>query len=508
MSLRSVLTFAVGVGAIGRPVVHPSPHLQGEVGPRPSNFKRAAVVLLALLLMGSIGSMAQSAPPPINAANALTSVADAVESSLRGLATGGGVMEIGRALFGFFVVANLVWMLLKSYVSGTGFFNGFIADLAPFAVMCGVVAIFLDRDVASVLEASMNVLGSAILGQPAASVSSLISSAGQQAFTAIANIWNLEPALRITWNPATWLASIPVVLYGLLGMVATVFLIAFAMCVYIANLVMSQVSIIIAMVFAPFFVPFLLFKPASWLFEGWLRFFLGAAMMKIVGLLMLKITGTMMGSLAALSQQAATQRPGVLDAASIDIILYVSMALLAGISALLMSQVPSLSTGLISGSAGGAGFSGWGNLASKSPATKAILGGMNAGSFGGGGGAAGKQGGNALSTLTQAMPNVVKPVTAMAGAGASRIGGILRAGADVRASKDSSLTAAGERNIGRDTSQMSAATAKSYTRALESRNARMAKNEGRSDFYGPPSPRYTVSKPTSSTAPRSQSKGK
>lgn len=508
MGLRSSLSSAFGLNFILRTCARPDTSHQEIGDSRPSNFKRAAVVLLAMLLMGSIGSMAQSPPPPINAANALTSVSDAVESALRGLATGGGVMEIGRALFGFFVVANIVWMLLKSYVSGTGFFNGFIADLAPFAVMCGVVAIFLDRDVASVLEASMNVLGGAILGQPAASVSSMIAAAGQQAFTAIANVWNLEPATRITWNPASWLASIPVVLYGLVGMAATVFLITLAMCVYIANLVMSQVSIIIAMVFAPFFVPFLLFKPASWLFEGWLRFFLGAAMMKIVGLLMLKITSAMMGSLATLSQQAAAQRPGVLDAASIDIILYVSMTLLAGISALLMSQVPSLATGLVSGSAGGAGFSSWGNLASKSIATRGVLGGMNAGSFGGGGGAGSKQGGNALSPLTQAMPNVVKPITAAAGAGLSALGGRVVASRDSQASKKGGLTAAGERNIGRDTSQMSAATAKSYTRALESRNARMERNEGRSDFYGPPSPRYTVSKPTSSTSPRAQSKGK
>lgn len=470
-----------------------------------STFKKVAFVLLGMLLMGSVATMAADAPAPITATNAVTSIATAVESSLRSMASGGGVQEIGRAIFGFFVAANLVWMLLRSYVSGTGFFNGFIADLVPFAVMCGVVAIFLDRDIAAVLESSMNVLGRAVIGEDASSVSSMIAAAGQQAFTAVSNVWDVTSSTRIGWNPDTWSAAIVVILYGLVAKAATVFLIIMAASIYMANLVMSQVSIIIATIFAPFFVPFLLFKPASWLFEGWLRFFLGAAMMKIVGLLMLKITSSMMASLVALSQQAAAKPQWVFEAVSIDIVLYCSMFLLAGISALLMSQVPSLATGLLSGSAGGAGFSGWSNLASKSPATRGVLGGMGSGG-GGGAGGAGKQAANAGSGARAMMPNILKPVASVAGAGLSLAAGFGRGKLDMGAAKKSAQN--GERNIGRDTGKMSAATANSYVRTLERANARMSKSEGRSDFYGPPSPRYTISKPTSSTVPKGQSKTK
>lgn len=495
----TLLKFAVAGGSSAR---------EHEVPPSPL-IKRAALVLLAMLLMASVGSMAANPPATLTAASAMTGVANAIEDGLRGMSSaggGGGVLSIGRSLFGFFVVANLVWMFLKSFVSGTGFFNGFVADFVPFAVMCGVVAIFLDRDIAGVLESSMNALGSAVLGEGVSSVSSMIAAAGQQAFSAVANIWNVAPSTQITWDPATWFAAIPSVLYQLVGSACTVFFILVALAVYMANLIMSQVSIIIAMIFAPFFVPFLLFKPASWLFEGWLRFFLGAAMMKIIGLLMLKITSAMMGSLVALSQQAAAQKPTVLDAVSIDIVLYSSMMLLAGISALLMSQVPNLATGLLSGSAGGAGFSGWSNLASKSPATRGVLGGMGTGSSGGGG-VGGKQTANAGSGVTRMMPNILKPASAAAGAGASLIGGTGRAMFDMAAAKKGGVKN-GERNIGRDTGSMSAATAKSYVRTLESRNARMASNESQSNFYGPPSPRYTVSKPTSSTTPKSQAKSK
>jgi hypothetical protein len=78
------------------------------------------------------------------------------------------------------------------------------------------------------------------------------------------------------------------------------------------TLMMSQVSIIIAMIFAPFFVPFLLFKPAAWLFEGWLRFFLGAAMMKIIGLADAEDHQfTMMGSLVALVPTSSSSKTSV-----------------------------------------------------------------------------------------------------------------------------------------------------------------------------------------------------
>jgi hypothetical protein len=452
--------------------------------------KKAGTVLLAMLLLGSIGSLAQQPPPTFTAATAMTNVANAIEQGLNGMSAGGdggGVMQIGRSLFGFFIVANLVWMLLKSFVSGTGFFNGFIADFVPFAITAGVVTIFLDRDVAGVLKSSLDVLGSAILGEGVSSVADMIAAAGQQAFQAVANVWNVAPATQVSWDPTSWFAAIPAVLYALVGTAGTVFFILVALAIYIANLVMSQVAIIIAIIFAPFFVPFLLFKPAAWLFEGWLRFFLGAGMMKIIGLLMLKITSNMMGSLVTLSQQAAAAKPGVLDAVSIDIVLFSSMVLLAGISALLMSQVPSLATGLLSGSAGGAGFGSWANLASKSPATRMITGGM--GDRGGAGGRSG-QATNAASGVTRMMPNVLKPASAAAGSVTSRFLGAGLARRDMAAAKD--VVRNGERNIGRDLSRMSSATASSYVKRLEAANQRMGASE----------PRYTVSKPVSSTTPK------
>jgi hypothetical protein len=193
--------------------------MTGGAGRGPGKGRTIVLVLLLMFMLGSLGSFAQPAPAPAapTAASAMTNVADAIESGLNGLTAGGrdGVLEIGRTLFGFFVLLNLVWMLLKGFVSGGGFFNGFIADFVPFAVTAGVVALFLDRDAAAVLNASMNVLGSAVLGEGVSSISSMIAAAGQQAFTAVANVWSVAPATQVSWEPATWFAAIPVVLYAL-----------------------------------------------------------------------------------------------------------------------------------------------------------------------------------------------------------------------------------------------------------------------------------------------------
>jgi type IV secretion system protein TrbL len=454
--------------------------------------------LLVVLLWPAL-VYAQADPGGVTAATAMTHVADAIEGGLNGLAAGGreGVLGIGQAIFGFLVALNLVWMLLKAFVSGAGFFNGFLADFVPFAVSVGVVALFLDRDVAAVLNASVAALGSAVVGEGMGSVSSMITLAGQQAFTAVSNVWNVAPATQVSWDPSTWFAAIPVVLYALAGTACTVFFLLFALAIYIANLVMSQVAISIAMIFAPFFVPFLLFRPAVWLFEGWLRFFLAAAMMKIIGLLMLKITGSMMASLVTLSQQAAASRPTVLDSVGIDIVLFSSMILLAGISALLMAQVPALANGLLSGSAGGAGFASWSHIASRSPATRGVLGGMGQGS--GGSGRVG-QATQVGSGVARTLPTVLKPAANAVGAGLSRYGGATLAGRDAQFARSSGAVN-GQFNIGRDLSLMSRASGESYVKQLERRNLRSATRESLETFVGPPSPRYTVSKPVSSTTP-------
>jgi hypothetical protein len=94
----------------------------------------------------------------------------------------------------------------------------------------------------------------------------------------------------------------------------------------------------------------------------------------------------------------------------------------------------------------------------------------------------------------------MKPAAHAVGAGLSRIGGAKLANQD---SQLAHVTGAqnGQYNIGRDLSLMSRISGESYVKQLEKKNLRTAIKEAGETFVGPPSPRYTISKPVSSTNP-------
>lgn len=469
-------------------------------------WRAVALVLLAGLLLSSLNSGAQTPAAPVNAGSALTSIASVIEAKLNSMSANTGAAKIGWELFGFFVVANLVYMLIRGFMSGSGL-HGVLADAVPLGIAVGVTGLFLTGAVGQKIVESLNILGEAVTGQPMGSVAGLMVSAAASAMETVRNLWNIGPTTGASstsgWAAAAeFLLGFPTVAMSILGTVVGVFLVVAALAIYLAHLVSSQIAVHIALALAPFFVPFLLLGPAKWMFEGWLKFLVGAVLLKIVGLILLQVTGEMMGAILDLSRQAAAAGVQGSDAAVFDITKYAAIVLLAGLSALLMASAPSLATGLVSGGGGGAGFKGWSDVASKSPSTKMLLGGMGSGGRPGPNG----QVGNVLSGVTRLMPNVVKPASAAVGNGISGVGaGALSLGDRSRAR---GAVVNGERVIGRDLSKMSKTGQSVYLNRMEAANARMAKQEASGNFYGPPSPRYVVTKPVPSTTPRRQGPSK
>lgn len=448
-------------------------------------------------LMSPAFALAQAVTP----ATSFMAIANAVQTGINTVVTNNPLSGVGWTLFGFFVAANLVWVIMKGFFSGSGL-NGVVGDLVPLGVTGVVAWAFLGgggNALSSVLDDTMSVIGQAVTGSATKSIGQLIVDAGAITIESIINIWaqpvNSTPK-SFSWDGLIEIISIiPVSMYTIVAAAASTFLILVAMFVYMATLVMSQINIEIAKLFAPLFVPFLLFRPASWMFDGWLRFFLSSALLKIVGLLLLQITSVILAQMLQLSQNQVTASLSGIDAVHFDITKMSVMFLMAGLCAMMMAKAPSIATGLLSGG-GGATFGGWSDIASKAPGTKMLLGGMGAGA--GRGGAAGAAGGNALSGVTSAMPNVLKPATHGLGAIVSRSDGVRMAQSD---SRGASMAGDGTRNISRDMSQMPSATQAAYSRHLEGKNAGFQKQAQDSSFYGPPSPRYTVSKPTSSITP-------
>ena len=468
----------------------------------PSDNTRVRVFMRIAAMGGLFAgcSTGAFAAPPVGAPVDPTfiSVANSIEASLDAMLLNQGLADIGWALFSFFVIANLVYLLIKNIVTGGGI-NGAITDAVPLVIMGAVVVGFLSRGLAEAIDATMKVITSAVAGEDVGSIAQLMVTAAGKSLQAIRNLWDLSPTTDVMnvgglASIGAILAAIPVSIYKFMATIVGVFFIAVTLAIYLAHLVMSQMGIYIALLMAPIFTPFLLFSPMSWLFDGWLRFFLGASMLKIVGLLLMQISNQVMDGVLKLSETVqASGQVGVIDGAAFDIVKYCAIVLLSGLLALMMSQASSMATGLISGNGGGASFGGWSQLASKSLGARSIMGGMSMGKVGSGGQAA-----NALSGVTNAVPLPLKPVTAAVGAAVSARGGRTIAMKDASSAK---TAVNGERPIGRDLSKMDRATASKYQATLQRMNAQTAARESSPTFYGPPTPRYTITQPTSSTTP-------
>ena len=497
---------------------------------RGSLLRRFFILAFVLLLSSSLVGKAEpgGVPAPVtptaaataagatsfSGVNAVELIAQAVEANLRAMKDNTDLKALGTYLVGFFILANVVWIFLKGFVSAGGLF-GMMGELIPLAILSGVTILFLNADVGTLILASLDKVAAAISGLGGSqnmSVADLIRESMITTFSTLSNLWsiggiaslNLSNLLEIAPSIIMVIASF---LAKLVAMAATTFLIALALCIFLATLITSQITAIIAIVLAPMFVPFLLFKPASFMFDGWLRFTLGAGMMKIMGLVMLQITNVILSTLGTISAQAAAATTsGSLEQLGVDMVLYCSMILLSALAAYLMAQVPSIATGLISGQGGGAGFSGWRSLATHSIATRGVTGGMEIGKGGRGGGVGG-QNANAGSPVTRAMPQALKLPAHIAGAALSKVGGTAVAWSDRRRNKEAS---GGERNIQRDITAMSAGTARAYTSYLEKANAKQSKRETSpsSTFVGPPTPAYTLSKPLAPLASRKSSQPK
>lgn len=145
----------------------------------------------------------------------------------------------------------------------------------------------------------------------------------------------------------------------LLYLLATILILYFGMLAYIVIWGMSQILVAVAKIFAPVMIPWMVLQPTSFLFDGWLRFFITASLYQVVGAVMLKIGNNMITGVASeISKLAAAAGQQDVWANVAAMAQISSMAMLAaGMSLLLVymtMQIGQIAQGLVSG---GAGFS-------------------------------------------------------------------------------------------------------------------------------------------------------
>lgn len=370
-----------------------------------------------------LNEQAQISPQTMNAV--LGAVISTITKAFDSLKNNDGIKGAGKTLAYSLFAIVFAWSLLKAMVQGDGI-NGIVAELVPLVATLAVITALLEGGGVGQIVKFMDSVASSF--GLSGGLKDDIQNAGQKGFLAIMNILTMpSPNSNITLGITDIMKGIGLAGLFIVGLIAKIiasFIVVLAIAIYMANVVLAHGSIMLAESLAPLMVPFLLVPALSFIFDGWLKFTLGAAMIKVVGAFMIAFTSTLMDGLALLSQKV--QVPPDTDFASLaatNLIIYCGLVLLAFLCAYMMMQVPQLASGLLSGSAGGAGFRGM----------RALTGGVGAQVGSAAGGAAASTAGRAAGRV--AMDGVVNPARGAMGAMASKMGG---SGAGLRHSSDAS----------------------------------------------------------------------
>lgn len=324
---------------------------------RPRNL--LMLLLVASAFASSIVDAQPASGPGLLAGDIVPRISQAVDSALNRLGEG-TLNSMGSTISAFFLVSLMVWTALKTMAAGKGL-GDLIGEWVPIWVSFAFVYAFLNQAGAAAITGTMDAIATAIGGANMSTLSSAIDVVARpvlNSITEVAKIPLVSDAELLA--PATWVPALAANLGSLITKLITVVFLLVAAVAGMATVIMSFISLKLVLFLAPVMVPFVMFKPMSWLFDSWLRFLLGACMMKIVLAFLLLAAEAILGAMVIVQKQmvlaAANSSPA--DAMVADLFVHAMMMIFALLSTLLLMQVPSISTGLLSGSAGSSGFGG------------------------------------------------------------------------------------------------------------------------------------------------------
>lgn len=365
--------FAHALGAIAESLAMGVLRMRVQLAKRRNAARAVLIVLAAACSL----SFSQQAPTPqattatsstysFDRDQVLSDIATAVQTKLSELAANTRLHGFGTTITAFFLVAMLVWSSVKTMASGKGF-GELIGEWVPIFVAFGIVNLFLDRSAGDLIVSTMDMIGSAIGGANMSSLDAGIRTGADPIFRAIAAVID-QPSVTSAADTGSsvlgalsWLgASLASVVMSVGAKIVTAFLLVIAGVIMVAHIIMGFISVQLVLALAPVMVPFLMFRPLSWLFDSWLKFLLGACMLKIVVAFLLNVVAgllTAMNGLAAQYFQDA-QNATASETFQTDVLLLGLMLVFALLSTLLLMQAPSIANGLLSGSAGSVGFGG------------------------------------------------------------------------------------------------------------------------------------------------------
>ena len=367
--------FAYLLGALAERVTRHVLSTRDHFATRRNKLK---LVFIALCV-GCTLAISQSPPPAAPKTNTaadydfskdsvIKDISNAVSTKLKELQNNTKLESAGKLISAFFLIAMLIWTSLKTMAGAKGI-GELIGEWIPIFISFGIVTLFLDKSGAYYIVDTMDNIGAAIGGANMATLESAIRTGAEPIFTSIAAVLNQPRATAgtnavlggglagflgdVTASAASWVM-------GVIAKLLTALVLVAAGVVMIGHIIMGFISVALVLALAPVMVPFLMFRPLSWLFDGWLKFLLGACMLKVVVAFLLMVVAALLSEMSkiATKQYIESFKVTATETLHVDILMLGMTLVFALLGMLLLMQAPGIATGLLSGSAGSIGFSG------------------------------------------------------------------------------------------------------------------------------------------------------
>ena len=272
----------------------------------------------------------------------LSQIVEAVNAALNAhnASLGTTLVPDGKRLAVALATAVLAWRMVRSMLTDEGPY-GVISEIVGVVVPTGLVLWFLLNwnwiwNVSLIggfdyISARLSGSGSATSGV----------SVGMNAIlkTALALFESMKPhsggVVEFASNFPSWLiaSGFKFIVMGLLMACAVVFG---------GVMILSQILVGIALVIGPVLVPWLIFEPTSFLFWGWVKFLISAALYKVVGVLLLTYCSKLLPFLTEAAQGAA-------DPAAVDMVSASALLFLAAVILMLTLQAPAIASSILNG---------------------------------------------------------------------------------------------------------------------------------------------------------------
>lgn len=261
------------------------------------------------------------------------------------------LVPFGTQLLFYFGVIAISWKVITAVLADTDI-RGILVKLLPLSIVLGVAS-WLIKDLDSHAEAFVSGFDWIAITVTGAAPGSSPLDATMGSLGRVANsLWVSMGSSGDT--PPDWIDTIKNTLSGGAGFWIKVFTLAIMIIVSAitaAIYVMSQVLVGVGIALAPVFIPFIALPKLNFVFEGWLKFVWTAAVMRLVGQVMLSFGAALTDSLLTLDRviMQAGQDPRTLNLMASIAVLFVAIVQL-----ILATQIPNIAQALTSGGVGGA----------------------------------------------------------------------------------------------------------------------------------------------------------